>query len=135
MRERRPARWTAGDRTLVILISAGLLLTIALGVWKDRGGALPAQSICVSVVVFGTECPGCGLTRGFIELGRGELAAARALNPLAPALLAGAFALLLLRIAKLFTDRPIRWHRADLVVAIVILIAMIARSIQFYLFS
>ena len=135
MSEGRPGRWNAADRTLVILISAGLVLTIALGIWKDRRGALPAQSICVSVVVFGTECPGCGLTRGFIEMGRGNLSAARALNPLAPVLLTGAFALLLLRIAKLFTDRPIRWHRADLVVAIVMLMAMIARSIQFYLFS
>lgn len=132
MSEGRLARWNAADRTLVVLIGAGLLFTIALGIWRDHGGKFPERSICVSVVVFGAECPGCGLTRGFVEMGRGEFAAARMLNPLAPVLLGGALALLAIRLAKLITKRQFPWHRADLAVAVVMLVAMIARSIQFY---
>ena len=89
---------------------------------------------CVSVVAFGQECPGCGLTRSFAAMGHGDFESARALNPLGPVLLAAAIALLLVRVAKLFTHGFDRWHTVDLTIAAAVVVAMIARSVQFYLF-
>ena len=40
-------------------------------IWPDR----PLPHTCTSRVVFGVNCPGCGLTRSFIFLAEGNLAA------------------------------------------------------------
>lgn len=128
-----PAKWSSGDRTIVIFSVAVLFVMLVLGAWTQRGAALPSQSLCVSVVVFGHECPGCGLTRSFVAMGSWNFAAARAFNPLGPVLLAGVILLLLMRIAKLFLPRVRHWHRVDLVLAGIMVLAMIARTIQFYL--
>lgn len=131
----RLAKWSAGDRTIVVASVAVLTVMLVLGAWTQRGAALPSQSFCVSVVVFGQECPGCGLTRSFVAMGSGNFAAARVLNPLGPVLLAGVILLLLMRIAKLFLPRFLHWHRVDLVLAGITVLAMFARTIQFYLGS
>ncbi|HUF16821.1 MAG TPA: DUF2752 domain-containing protein [Thermoanaerobaculia bacterium] len=126
------SKWSSGDRTIVIFSFAVLCVMLVLGAWTQRGAALPSQSFCVSVVVFGQECPGCGLTRSFVAMGSGNFAAARAFNPLGPVLLAGVILLLLTRIAKLFLPEFQRWHRVDLALAGIMVLAMIARTIQFY---
>jgi Protein of unknown function (DUF2752) len=41
---------------------------------------------CWSHAVFGIQCPGCGLTRSFTAMARGEVRAAFALNPCGPLL-------------------------------------------------
>ena len=46
-----------------------------------RGGlAPPLPELCASRTYFGIECPGCGLTRSFIALSRGQLWQAWQLN-------------------------------------------------------
>ena len=44
------------------------------------GPDIPLPESCGSKVWFGIECPGCGLTRGFIHLSRGEFWRAWQLN-------------------------------------------------------
>jgi hypothetical protein len=42
---------------------------------------VPLPELCMSRRMFGVSCPGCGLTRSFIALARGNVAAAWAFNP------------------------------------------------------
>jgi len=55
-------------------------------VWTPSGD--PAQAICLFRRLFHLPCPGCGMTRAFTALAKGEWSAAVALHPLAPALAA-----------------------------------------------
>ena len=76
---------------------AVLVLSFALRVRADQRVAflglngLPAPEMCGSRKWFDIECPGCGLTRGFIRLASGDWSGAIALNRVAPLL---AFAVL-----------------------------------------
>ncbi|MFM9960746.1 MAG: DUF2752 domain-containing protein [Planctomycetaceae bacterium] len=69
-----------------------LVLSFALRVRADQRvaliglGGLPAPELCGSRKWFGIECPGCGLTRGFIRLASGDWSGAIALNRVAPLL-------------------------------------------------
>lgn len=128
----RLAKWSAGDRTIVATATAVVIVTLILGAWTQRGGTLPSQSFCVSVLALGQECPGCGLTRSFVAMGSGDFAGAILFNPLGPVLLAGVIALLLIRLSKLFLPQRDDWNRVDLALAGVMAVAMIARTIQFY---
>ncbi len=65
-------------------------------------------------------------------MGSGDFAGAILFNPLGPVLLAGVIALLLIRLSKLFVPKRDDWNRADLALAGVMAVAMIARTIQFY---
>jgi hypothetical protein len=67
--------------------------------------ALPA-SPCLFHYLFGTECPTCGLTRGFVAAGRCDFCQSFLLNPLAPILF---FVFLILTIV---IARDIFLHRA-----------------------
>ena len=42
---------------------------------------VPLPELCMSRRMFDVSCPGCGLTRSFIALARGDVAAAWAYNP------------------------------------------------------
>jgi hypothetical protein len=44
--------------------------------------ALPKAPLCPFNALTGLPCPGCGMTRAFLALGRLDLAGAFALNPL-----------------------------------------------------
>ena len=44
------------------------------------GPDMPLPESCGSRVFFGIDCPGCGLTRGFIHLSRGDIWSAWHLN-------------------------------------------------------
>ncbi|HEX4959942.1 MAG TPA: DUF2752 domain-containing protein [Thermoanaerobaculia bacterium] len=54
--------------------------------WAPSGD--PAQAVCLLRRLFHLPCPGCGLTRAFACLAKGEWSAAVALHPLAPVLAA-----------------------------------------------
>jgi hypothetical protein len=78
----------------------GLALIALLGSFllqpSDTGGLyLPIPALgtrillpdtCWSHAVFGISCPGCGLTRSFTAMARGEIGAALQLNPCGPVL-------------------------------------------------
>ncbi|HVG06674.1 MAG TPA: DUF2752 domain-containing protein [Thermoanaerobaculia bacterium] len=63
---------------------AGLAGALILHLWTPSSG--PEGSICFSRRVLDLPCPGCGLTRAFAHLAKGEWTAALAAHPLAPVL-------------------------------------------------
>lgn len=63
---------------------AGLFTLAILRFWVP--GTSPETSICLSRRVLDLPCPGCGLTRAFAHLAKGEWTAALAVHPLAPVL-------------------------------------------------
>lgn len=64
----------------------GILGLAALHAWTPAGDA--ASSICLLRRFFHLPCPGCGMTRAFAALAKGDWSAAVALHPLAPVLAA-----------------------------------------------
>lgn len=73
MLERRPVlSW-------VLAGLAGLAGLAFLHLWTPSGDA--AGSICISRRVFDLPCPGCGMTRAFAHLAKGEWAAAARDHP------------------------------------------------------
>jgi Protein of unknown function (DUF2752) len=50
------------------------------------GIRFPLPDACVSHAILGISCPGCGLTRSFTAVARGEMLAALHLNPCGPLL-------------------------------------------------
>ena len=102
------------DHSLLWISVAVLALSFLLQVRSDQRVALlgfdrlPAPEMCGSRLWFGIECPGCGLTRGFIRLAAGDWSRAVALNRAAPLL---AFAVLIqipYRLASLLAWTPAR---------------------------
>jgi hypothetical protein len=73
-------------RTILLLSLAVIVLSVVLSV---RGGTrvilpglgLPLPELCMMKKYTNLGCPGCGMTRCFISLGRGDLAAAWSYNP------------------------------------------------------
>lgn len=60
----------------------GLAGLAVLHVWTPSND--PATAVCLSRRLFHLPCPGCGLTRAFAHLAKGEWRAAFTLHPLAP---------------------------------------------------
>lgn len=60
----------------------GLAGLAVLHVWVPSGD--PSGAICLSRRLLHLPCPGCGMTRAFAHLAKGEWAAAVADHPLAP---------------------------------------------------
>ena len=93
---------------------AVLMLSFALRVRGDQRVALiglnglPAPEMCGSRAWFGIECPGCGLTRGFIRLASGDWSGAMALNRVAPLLAFAVLAQIPYRLAILLGWPPAR---------------------------
>lgn len=64
--------------TMLTLCAAALLLAIALRFNGDghlAAGGVSLPPVCGSRILFGVECPGCGLSRSFVALARGDVAA------------------------------------------------------------
>jgi len=61
---------------------AGLAGFAVLHVWVPSGD--PSGAFCLSRRLFHLPCPGCGMTRAFAHLAKGEWSAALTLHPLAP---------------------------------------------------
>lgn len=70
----RAAAWA-----VLAVSAAGGLLHLA-GV--ELAARLPGAPLCAFHAVTGLPCPGCGMTRAFLALGRLDLRAAWAFNPL-----------------------------------------------------
>ncbi len=87
--ENRRSAWTWALAGL-----AGLAALALLHVWVPDPN--PAHAFCFSRRFLGIPCPGCGLTRAFAHLAKGEWPAALAAHPLAPVLAAEAVAAWLL---------------------------------------
>lgn len=60
----------------------GLAGLAVFHVWVPSGD--PSSALCLSRRLFHLPCPGCGMTRAFAHLAKGEWAAAVADHPLAP---------------------------------------------------
>jgi hypothetical protein len=60
----------------------GLAGLAVLHVWTPSND--PAMAVCLSRRLFHLPCPGCGLTRAFAHLAKGEWRAAITMHPLAP---------------------------------------------------
>ena len=73
---------------LVLLAACSVVLMLAF-MLSIRGQTqvvlplvnVPLPELCMSRRMFGLSCPGCGLTRSFISLVRGDVAAAWGYNP------------------------------------------------------
>jgi hypothetical protein len=61
---------------------AGLAGFAVLHVWVPSGD--PSDAFCLSRRLFHLPCPGCGMTRAFAHLAKGEWSATLNLHPLAP---------------------------------------------------
>jgi hypothetical protein len=61
---------------------AGLAGLAVFHVWVPSGD--PSGAFCLSRRLFHLPCPGCGMTRAFAHLAKGEWSAALTLHPLAP---------------------------------------------------
>lgn len=61
----------------------GLAGLAVLHVWVPSGD--PSGAVCLSRRLLHIPCPGCGMTRAFAHLAKGEWGAALALHPMAPA--------------------------------------------------
>lgn len=74
---------------LILAIAAGIVLAACiLQVRADQRVAVsllsrwPLPEVCQSKVLFGVDCPGCGLTRSFVHLAHGNVPASLAVHPL-----------------------------------------------------
>lgn len=72
------------NRWGVFLILTGILTA---GWWLSIGG-LPSWSACPLKKLSGWDCPGCGLTRSFLSMARGDWSGAFQFNAAGPALYA-----------------------------------------------
>ena len=97
------------------LIWASTPLAAAAAWIAARGVTLhpgPGNTICLFRRLTEVPCPGCGLTRAFVHLARGEWLAALADHPLAPLValeLAAGWVLWGLVLAGRLQARPERW--------------------------
>lgn len=112
--ERQAASQRIRHVSMFWIAVAVLVLSFALRVRADQRvaliglGGLPAPEMCGSRAWFGIECPGCGLTRGFIRLASGDWSGAVALNRVAPLLAFAALAQIPYRLAILLGWPPVR---------------------------
>jgi hypothetical protein len=120
---------TTGDRIALAGSTAAIAAAVALG---QVPALMPRRPICVSVLLFHRECPGCGLTRSFAAIGRGALAEADALNPLGPILFGLLILVIATRLAKEAWPRFRYWGEIDIALAASAAIAVAARAIIFY---
>jgi len=77
--ERRARAWAAAGLVGI----AGLAV---FHVWTPSGD--PTHAVCLLRRLFHLPCPGCGMTRAFAALAKGDWSTAVALHPLAPVLAA-----------------------------------------------
>ncbi len=102
------------DVSMLWIAIAVLLLSFALRVHPDQRvaliglGGLPAPKMCGSRKWFDVECPGCGLTRGFIRLANGDWSGALALNRVAPLMVIAVLMQIPYRLAMLLGWPPAR---------------------------
>jgi hypothetical protein len=100
------------DATLLFVATVVILLSFALRVRDDQRISLfglnqfPVPELCGSRAWFGIECPGCGLTRGFVRLAEGNWSAAVAHNRATPLMAFAVLAQIPYRLALLMKWNP-----------------------------
>ncbi|MBX3420618.1 MAG: DUF2752 domain-containing protein [Pirellulaceae bacterium] len=129
-----PVRWLWLTAPVAVLA-----LSVLLRPGPDRSLLLPWSTIalpdaCTSYRLLGVDCPGCGLTRSFVHLSRGNLAAAWQLNPVGIALYVLVIAQIPLatvqclpqRIRNAWRRRPFysRWFGANMWIALGMMVAL-----------
>ncbi len=121
-----------GDRIVVLAIAAILLSTLLLA---SGIIPLPSQPLCWSQLILGRDCPGCGLTRGFIAMARLEFTEAARLNPLAIPLFVFLLLQLVVRVFASHLERisPGLPRRITVSTSLMILATMTWRTVAFYL--
>ncbi|RMH23915.1 MAG: DUF2752 domain-containing protein [Candidatus Hydrogenedentota bacterium] len=75
----RRIHWNVLLSHLLVLIVAAMVSCFSIGV-----SAVP--HVCIFRYLFGTPCPGCGITRSFFALFAGDIYRAWMLNPAGPIL-------------------------------------------------
>lgn len=116
--DRQSAHRRAHDASLLWIAVVVLVLSFTLRIRADQRvellglSGLPAPEMCGSRLWLGIECPGCGLTRGFIRLANGDWSGAIAVNRVAPLLAFAVLAQIPYRLAMLFGWPPAR-HFAE----------------------
>ena len=68
---------------LAVIILSFTMTLIGPSLVYLPGSAVPLPESCTARLLFGINCPGCGLTRAFISISRGEFANAWNFNPAA----------------------------------------------------
>ncbi len=112
--ERKAASTRSRHISMFWIAIAVVALSFALRVRADQRvtliglSGLPAPEMCGSRAWFGIECPGCGLTRGFIRLASGDWSGAIALNRVAPLLAFAVLAQIPYRLTILLGLPPVR---------------------------
>lgn len=107
-----------GYHRLFLAVSIGVLCACVVLPAPNSAGELrlpglgtPLPTLCMLKREFGVDCPGCGLTRCFISMGHGHVAAAWAYHPIGIAF----FALLFAQIPyRLYQIRRLRQGRPEL---------------------
>ena len=113
-RDRDTTHRRSHDVTMLCIAVAVLVLSFALRVRADQRvellglSGLPAPEMCGSRLWLGIECPGCGLTRGFIRLACGDWSSAIALNRVVPLLAFAVLTQIPYRLAMLLDWPPAR---------------------------
>ena len=71
-----------------MLAAGGLVLALSIGMSTGGetrvflpGTTIPLPELCTSKRIWGMDCPGCGLTRGFISISHGQFQRAWHFNP------------------------------------------------------
>lgn len=129
-----PAAYRTFNWTILGLVAYGALLPVLLPLMRMHWGDFPAS--CLSVMLFDTPCPLCGLTRGLTALAHGNLRAATAFHILAipcALLMATEFAarIAILAVVRQRTPPP-AFIRADLRLHVGLLAAYAVYCVLFY---
>jgi hypothetical protein len=121
----RPARPSLPAALLVASI-APLLGSAALG-WIPalHQRLLAAPLVCWSRLLLGRDCAGCGLTRSFVAIARGEPSEALQWNPLGPVLYLYLCAMVVVAAGAILIPR-FRWWRRITTGSTMVLLAWIA---------
>ncbi len=115
------------DKLVIAIATLMIAGTIVVGQFD----LVPRGAMCWSVLLLGRECAGCGLTRSFAAIGRGDVAAANELNPLGPILFAWLIALVVIRALKLLGFRYA--FEIDVAFAAAVCVTLVTRLVLFYL--
>jgi hypothetical protein len=118
------ARLVAGAVAAMIV---GVLAIGALGPPAWRATVADDGPACPWKWATGVDCPFCGLTRATLAIGDGDFGTAFALHPLAPLVVAGVLALLVI-IALGRGDQLVRGRRPQLLLAAIVVV-WVVRSV------
>jgi hypothetical protein len=91
----------------LLVVIASLVLKVGDGGAVSVAGrsSLRLPPLCASKAIFGVECPGCGLTRGFVYLAHGRVQESLAVNRVAWVVALALVTTIPYRVAALWTHQ------------------------------